>query len=401
MDFYDVIVVGGGYSGLTAVDRITRRKPLSKVLLIDNKREFVERIRLHQVAAGYQPRIFEYEPYLCDRGAAFGHATVHEIHTSLSTLRIEKSDGSEVECGYRYLVMALGSRTNRMSVPGISEHAICLDTIEEVATLSQWAKGSTGRLLVVGGGLTAFEAATEFAECFPRLQVTLVTSGHLSSASVPGGYNKAAVEHLRYAFGRLRIQFLENSRVEKLETGRATLIGNEVLDFDRCIWAGGFGVSDIPRRSGIEVAANGRVICTSTLQSVSNPNIIATGDIAEVIAEPAGPCRMSCAVGRPMGEAAAATVVALLEGVAPPPFRFGYTFRCVSLGRTDGLIQFVDFTDRPTKDVWIGERAARWKEYVCQRTVSGVGLTDDVSPPDTPPTAITSQAAMSMMFGEG
>ena len=95
---------------------------------------------------------------------------------------------------------------------------------------------------------------------------------------------------------------------------------------------------------------------------------------------------MSCAAGRPMGELAAKTVLGPVMSSANDPFSFGYKMRCVSLGREDGLIQFVDVQDRPIEDVWIGARAARWKEYVCQRTLQGIGFEVDVGdPPDTPP----------------
>ncbi|MFO0937232.1 MAG: FAD-dependent oxidoreductase [Gemmataceae bacterium] len=399
---YDAVVIGGGYSGLTAVDRIARQRPATKLLLIDTKREFVERIRLHEVAAGRDRRIFDYEPHLEARGVDFLQGNVCEIRTSPSTVTINLANGGGEEVvDFRYLVLALGSASNRTLVPGIIEHAVCLDSVGEVGTLAAWAQESQGQLVVVGGGLTAFEAAAEFAERYPGLDVTLLAAGTLAASQEPGGYCEAAIEHLRKTFERLKIHFRENSRVEKLEAGKAILKNGDTVVFDRCIWAGGFRVSDLPRRAGIDVAENGRVLCTPTLQSVSHRSIIATGDIANAVADPGGPCRMSCAAGRPMGEAAAATTLALLEGTAPPAFRFAYTFRCVSLGRNDGLIQFVDFQDRPSDDIWTGSRAAKWKEYVCQRTVAGVGLIEEVLPPDNPPVPLTSQNAFPILYGEG
>ena len=87
-----------------------------------------------------------------------------------------------------------------------------------------------------------------------------------------------------------------------------------------------------------------------------------------------------------MGELAARTVDARRNGAPPAAFDFSYSFRCISLGREDGLIQFVDATDRPVEKVWTGERGAVWKEYICRRTLAGVGFDDDLGPPpDTPP----------------
>lgn len=394
MDNYDIIVVGGGYSGLTAIDRLARRNLGAKLLLIDSKPTFVERIRLHEVAAGRDRRIFAYEPHLSALGADFIQARVTGIDARAARLEIAARDGRVGRIAYRQLVLALGSRTDATQTPGVVEHAFRLDGPDEVAGLAQWAESGGGRLVVVGGGLTAIEAACEFAERFGRLDVTILSGGVLAASDAPGGYNAAAVAHLRRTFERLNIRFRERARVLRVEDGRAILERGEAVPFDRCIWCGGFSASDLPARAGMKVDAVGRVVCATTLQSASHPQIVATGDSALVVADPGGPCRMSCAAGRPMGEAAAATAAALLKGEAPPEFHFAYTFRCISLGREDGVIQFVDVTDRPTQDVWTGARAARWKEYVCRRTVAGVGLTEDVAPPDTPPTALNSQMAL-------
>lgn len=396
MDAFDVIVGGGGYAGLTAVDRLARRGTIGRILLVDGKRQFVERIRLHEVAAGHKRRIFDYEPHLGVLGVAFIQGSVEDLHPSTSTLRITTADGRDVELGYRQLILALGSRTDVSRVPGARDHAVRLDSVEELGGLSKWAENAEGPLLVVGGGLTSFEAAAEFAESFPKLDVTLVSAGSLSAGDAPGGYDGEAIQHLRRSFERLKVRFLERSPVVGLEAGRAVLANGQAIEFGRCIWAGGFAASDLPKRAGMKVNAGGRIVCEPTLQSVSHPQIVAAGDIAEVIAEPGGLCRMSCAAGRPMGEAAAATAAALLRGATAPAFRFGYTFRCLSLGRHDGLIQFVDLMDRPRREFWTGERAARWKEYVCRRTVAGVGLTADVLPPDTPPVPLNSQEAVAI-----
>lgn len=396
MDTYDIVVVGGGYSGMTAVDRIAAHRPSVRVALVDGKDEFVERIRLHEAAAGHERKVFRYEPHLKAIGAGFMQGRVESIDTGASRLRIAGADGSRHDWAYRHLILALGSRTNKAVIPGIAEHAVCLDSVEDAAELARWARGG-GRLLVIGGGLTSFESVAEFAETFPSLRVTLVSAATLAPSDAPGGYSAAAVDYLRRTFQRLNVQFLENTPVQKLQAGRAVLAGGEVIEFDRCIWAGGFSVSDLPQRAGIAVGKGGRIACAPTLQSVSHPQIIATGDIAEVNAEPSGVCRMSCAAGRPMGEAAAASALALLDGAKPAAFHFAFTFRCISLGRQDGLIQFVDVMDRPLAEVWTGARAARWKEYVCSRTVAGVGLTAAVEPPDTPPVALNSQQALKQL----
>lgn len=47
----DVGVTGGGYSGVTAANRVTQRDDLTKTL-ITPRTSFVERVRLHQLEGG-------------------------------------------------------------------------------------------------------------------------------------------------------------------------------------------------------------------------------------------------------------------------------------------------------------------------------------------------------------
>ena len=43
----------------------------------------------------------------------------------------------------------------------------------------------------------------------------------------------------------------------------------------------------------------------------------------------------------------------------------------------------VDAHDQPVEQVWTG---ASWKEYICRRTLAGIGFDTGLgAPPDTPP----------------
>lgn len=47
----DVVVIGGGYAGVMAANRLTQRADVA-VTLVNPRASFVERVRLHQVAGG-------------------------------------------------------------------------------------------------------------------------------------------------------------------------------------------------------------------------------------------------------------------------------------------------------------------------------------------------------------
>ncbi|MBM3485388.1 MAG: oxidoreductase [Alphaproteobacteria bacterium] len=381
-----VLVLGGGYAGLTAAARLGE-SATGSVTLVDLKDEFVERIRLHEVAAGATPRALPYAPFLALRGVGFEQAKIAILDPAARLVTIDRPDGTRAALGYDVLVYALGSRTDPGAVPGAAQYAHRLDTLAEArAICRRLAAGPRGtRIVIAGGGLTAIEAAAEVAERWPDHAVTIAVGETFGPASTPGALSPAAIAHVEACFARLGVRIVR-ARITRLAPDAATITTGESLPFDLAVWAAGFGVPSLAREAGIAVNARGLVVTDHALRSVSHPDIIAIGDAAEVRTEPGGPARMSCAVGRPMGAHGATTVGAVATGAIPAPFAFGYSFRCVSLGRADGLIQFVDETDRPLDSVWTGARGARWKEYVCRRTLNGIGLDPELGPPpDTPP----------------
>ena len=383
-DGQHIVILGGGYAGLTAAARIAEADSGVSVTLIDRKKEFVERIRLHEIAAGSEPRDLGYQKFMESRGGGFLRGVISSIDLDQQTLEVE----GQSALPWDRLVYALGSHTDTDSVDGVREHAVSLDDMAACKALYNHLHNAPAgtKVLVVGGGLTAFEAACEFAERLPGLDITLAVGTRFAASDKPGGLSQLAVEHLQNVFERLSVKLSVGSRAASLQQGSATFEGGSAQPFDVCLWAAGFSVPELAKQSGLSVNDAGQIKSEYTLASISHPNVLTVGDAAEVVVDPSGRCRMSCAAGRPMGELAAKTVLGPVMSSANDPFSFGYKMRCVSLGREDGLIQFVDVQDRPIEDVWIGARAARWKEYVCQRTLQGIGFEVDVGdPPDTPP----------------
>ena len=381
----EIIVLGGGYAGLTAAARLGEANIAASLTLIDAKPQFVERIRLHEVAAGSTPRDLDYRVFMESRGGRFVPGRAVAIDTAARTVVIETLHGDSRNLPYDRLVYALGSTTDRWTVPGVEAHADTLDTLDGAAALFG-GLGDAEKILIAGGGLTAIEAACELAERLPGKKITLAAGRSFAPSSEPGGLSREGFDHVLATLDRLGVRVETGARIASLAADAARLDDGRELPFDRCIWAAGFHVPSLAREAGIAVNAAGQILTDETLASISHPEIVAIGDAAEVTAPVAGICRMSCAAGRPMGEKAARTIIGALAGDRTEGFEFAYTFRCISLGRNDGLIQFVDERDRPLPEVWTGTRGARWKEYICRRTLAGVGFNSDLGPPpDTPP----------------
>lgn len=358
-----VVVLGGGYAGMLAAQRIAGRVRRARVTLVSASPNFVERIRLHQVAAGQQATVRPIAGFLRGTGAAFRAATVLALDPDRRRLEVESTGGREA-IGYDYLVYALGSRTDRESVPGAVNHTWTLDGPEgnlPAAVSALAARG--GHLVVAGGGLTGIEAATEIAEAHPDLGITLVTRDPLG-----GNLSARGQDYLHAAFRHRNIAVREGVTIERVEAGRLETATGETIPFDGCLWAASFRAPDLAGAAGLAVDERGRLVVDATLRSASHPEIFAAGDAAAV-APHGETLRMGCATAMPLGCRAGDNVAALLQGAALRPLGFGYFTRNISLGRRDGLIQFVDARDRPKDRLWTGRPAAWYKEAINRTTV--------------------------------
>ena len=59
----DVVVIGGGYAGVMAANRLMQRDDVT-VTLINPRPDFVHRVRLHQLVGGSDDAVFEYPEVL-------------------------------------------------------------------------------------------------------------------------------------------------------------------------------------------------------------------------------------------------------------------------------------------------------------------------------------------------
>ncbi|URN14657.1 MULTISPECIES: NAD(P)/FAD-dependent oxidoreductase [Streptomyces] len=366
-----IIVLGAGYTGAAAAGRLARRLHPDDVAVtvVDAEPDFVERVRLHQLAAGRELRPRSFGEIFAGTAVEPRRARVTGVDVDRRTVAVADADGGAGELPYDTLVYALGSGWDDQGVPGAAEHA------HEIASRAGALRlrgrlaelGAGQAVAVVGGGLTGLEAATEIAEARPDLAVHLVTRGGLGD-----GLSDKGRGHLRRVLGRLGVTVHEHTAVTGVEADRVTTAGGRAVPAAVTVWTTGFAVHPIARATALEVDGAGRIAVDGTMRSVSHPDVYAIGDAALVTGPGGRPLRMSCATGVPTAWQAADAIAARLTGGKVPAVSIRYFNQCVSLGRADGLIQYVTADDRAVDTVLTGRFAARYKELVCKGAAWGV-----------------------------
>jgi NADH:ubiquinone reductase (H+-translocating) len=354
-----VVVIGGGYAGTLAANHLRLRADLD-ITVLNPRPVFVERIRLHQLAAGSGTAAVDYGTLLGE-GIQLVVDTAERINTC--DRQIELASSFVVD--YDYLIYAVGSTgAVPAAVPGAAEFAYPIAEFEYAerlrAALDELHPDAP--VTVVGAGLTGIETASELAE--QGRPVSLVCGGTLGpSLSRPG--RRSVAKWLR----RLGVNVLETATAGEVRHDAVVLDDGAVLPSTVTVWTAGFGVPDLAARSGLHTDTLGRLLTDETLTSVDDPRIVAAGDAA---APSDQPLRMSCQAAIPLGAQAANTVLSRIAGTAPAAINQAFTGQCISIGRSYATVQLARPDDTPL-DLFIGGRfAASIKELVCKGTVWGI-----------------------------
>ncbi|WP_031069494.1 NAD(P)/FAD-dependent oxidoreductase [Streptomyces sp. NRRL WC-3742] len=347
-----IVVLGAGYAGAFAAGSLARRlSPAdTEVTLVNAAPEFVERMRLHQLAAGQDVTFPTLAAMFAGTGVQLRLARVTGVDVGRRTVALEDAPA----LGYDTLVYALGSSVAHHDVPGVAEHAFDVTGLSSALRLRERLArlDAGGTVLVVGEGLTGIETATELAESRPDLTVTLATRGELGAWLSP-----KARRHLRRAFDRLGVTLREHTPIAAVEPGRALSASGAVVPADVVVWSGGFAVDPIAAHSGLAVTDTGRITVDRTMRSVSHPEVYAAGDCAHAIGDNGRPLPMSCASAGYTAMQASAAIVARLTDSKVPTVGLKYFGNHISLGRRDAIFQMVDGEVR-AKPWYLGGRTA-------------------------------------------
>src|SRR5699024_7693267 len=148
---------------------------------------------------------------------------------------------------YDRLVYAVGSHGRESGVPGATEHAHSVVTLEGAARLRAVLAGrGAGTPVAVGGASTGLEVAAELAE--QGHAVRLLCGGELNPWLHPRG--RASVKrHL----ARLGVDVVDGAGTVVTGVGAdaVTLADGRVLPSEVTVWTAGFAVPGLARDSGL------------------------------------------------------------------------------------------------------------------------------------------------------
>ncbi len=301
-----VVVIGGGFAGISIVKKL-KNKPVQIVVLDKNNFHQFQPL-LYQVAtSGIEPDSIVFPLRKLFNGyknVFFRMAIVNEIQSESNTI---VTDIGTVE--YDHLVIATGSTTNFFGLQDVQQHSVGMKTIQEaldirslilqnlekaVVTCDEAERNALTNFAIVGGGPAGVETAGAMAEFkkyilpkdYPELDASMMSIYLIEAEDelLNAMSDKSSENALKF-LNKLGVDIRLNTSVQSydglnIKTDKAVLLQAKTM-----IWTAGVK-GNVPIGINKENIARGNRILVDDYCSIKGyKNIYAVGDIAAIVSD--------------------------------------------------------------------------------------------------------------------
>ncbi|MCX2178933.1 NAD(P)/FAD-dependent oxidoreductase [Streptomyces sp. SKN60] len=371
-----ILVVGGGYVGMYTALRLQRqlkaelKSRTAEITVVTPEPYMTYQPFLPEAAAGsISPRhvVVPLRRVLDRCRIVIGevHSVDHAKRTAtLSTLATEEEGTGRIRLGYDELVIAPGSVSRTLPVPGLADHGIGFKTVEEAIGLrnhviEQMDIASSTRdpairdaaltFVFVGGGYAGVEALAELEDMArytaryyhnlkpEDLRWVLVEASDRILPEVGAEMGRYAIRELR---GR-NIDVRLGTRLDSCENRVAVLSDGTRLPTRTVVWTAGVKPAPVVAATDLPLDARGRIVCTAQLAVAGTEHAWAAGDAAAVpdvtAGEPGKECAPNAQHAVRQTKVLAENIAAALRGQPLKEYAHAYAGSVASLGLHKGV----------------------------------------------------------------
>lgn len=304
-DKIKILIIGNGFGGTYALKNLHKLFHGNKNIelsLIGENNYFLFTPLLHEVATGGINPENIIEPIrkilgCCLNNFYLGKAS--EINLSKKIVKVNKKSIS-----YDYLILAPGAETNFFNTPGAEKYSLTLKSIEDAIKIknhciNQMEKAShitdseirkkMLRFVVVGGGPTGVEFATELHELIKDTfykyyskeivndtSVVLIQRGQEVLPQFSIKIREKGLEVLQ----KKEINVMLKTGVTEVSDSYVVLDNNTQIYTDTVVWVAGIKPSNLNFTENISKLPDGKLIVNDFLQLENYKEVYAIGDIA-------------------------------------------------------------------------------------------------------------------------
>ena len=281
-----IVVVGGGFGGLSAALELAAATPSTPVLLIEPQERFLFLPLLYELLSG-ELRRWEIAPRYSELLAGRGLAWLQERVSSINTSKRELCTDRGRQLHYSQLVIATGGQPITYGIPGVAEHCLGFRSLADVERLQQLVQRlrlqqrPLQRLVIVGAGASGVELACKLADLLQGAAVVELIEQGDELLPQSKSFNR---DQARQALLQRDIRLRTGTRVVAVQQGSLSLQrsgdASEQLNCDGVIWTGGV-VGSVPALTPeLGCDGRGRLRCDAELRVIGCEHVFAIGDAA-------------------------------------------------------------------------------------------------------------------------
>lgn len=361
-----IVIAGGGFGGFYAARTLERLlAPQSARVTLVSEDNFMLYTPLLPGAAGgtLEPRdvVVPLRGELRRTDLRIASVVGADPDRGVLELRRPESGGGE-ELRFDHLIVALGSVSRVLPVPGLAEHALgfrtlpeaialrngVLRTLEIAESLDDPAERAAWLTYVfVGAGYAGLEGlaelqdfASDVIELYPRCRTAgmrwiLVEARERVMPEISPSLAAFATGELR----RRGIEIRTGTTLEQVAADHARLSDGETVPARTVVWTAGVRPNPVVAQLGLELGAGGRLAVDRALRCAGRSNAWAIGDAAAVDdpARPGNVCPPTAQHAIREGRLVARNVAASIGSGAVRRFRYKTRGVFVDMGRADAV----------------------------------------------------------------
>jgi NADH dehydrogenase len=370
-----VVIVGGGFGGLTAAKKL-RRMPV-RVTLVDRQNHHLFQMLLYQVAtAGLSPGDIASPIRWILRRQANTRVLLAEVQAVDVAAKTLVCDVGPI--AFDYLILAAGVSHSYFGhddwqpfAPGLKTLDDALDIRAKVLLAFENAERAVSAderrrsltFIVVGGGPTGVEMAgaiEEIARHALRKEFRTIDATKATVLLLEGGpdvlpaFPKPLRDRARRDLERLGVKVRTSAQVTDIVEG-AVHVGGERLEAGTIIWAAGVAASPLGRTLGVPLDRAGRVLVEPDLSIPGTPSIFVVGDLASLKNEAGKPLPGVAAVAIQEAKHAVQAIAGDLAGRPRVPFRYRNPGDLATIGRAAAVadLGWIRFAGWPAWLFWL------------------------------------------------
>jgi NADH dehydrogenase len=379
---WHVVIAGGGFGGFYAARTLERALPpqAAKITLVNDVNFMLYTPLLPGAAAGtLEPRhvVVPLREELGRTDLRLG--TIVGGTPERNAIQVRGAEGRVEDLRYDQLVVALGSVSRTLPVPGLAEHGLgfkslpeaiqlrnhVLRTLEVAETLEDPGEREAWLTYVfVGAGYAGLEGlaelqdfAADVIDLYPRCRTQgmrwiLVEARERVMPEIPADLAEFAQRELRGRGIALRL----GHTLESVEADRVTISGDEVVPTRTLVWTAGVKPHPVIAKLGLPLEERGRVRVDATMRVDGHENVWAIGDAAAV-PDPAKkgkePTPPTAQHAIRQGRAVARNVAATIGTGRVRPFRFKTKGVFVDMGQGQAVATTLGIKWRGVPAWWL------------------------------------------------